>query len=136
MVVYAIKMTITSTVVVAACTTSRGNFFTNFTNLISRWILRNLLIYSWSKSETKNGKCCSSKYKSNWKVRHKINISKQILHDLENVKDSANDDTYQGHMDQLFRHRISTPLQKFPWNAYHTIMEVSLITFYTSDITS
>ena len=43
-----------------------------------------------------------------------INISKLILHDLEHVKDSANDDTYQGHMDQLFRHRISTPLQKFP----------------------
>ena len=43
-----------------------------------------------------------------------INISKQILHDLEHVKDSANDDTYQGHMDQLFRHHTSTPLQKFP----------------------
>ena len=43
-----------------------------------------------------------------------INISKQILHDLENVKDSANDDTYQGYMDQLLRHHIITPLRKFP----------------------
>ena len=57
-----------------------------------------------------------------------INISKQILHDLKHVKDSANDDTYQGHMDQLFRHHISTPL--------HTITEVSLITIYKSDIIS
>ena len=43
-----------------------------------------------------------------------INISKQILHDLEHVKDSANDDTYQGHMDQLLGHHTSTPLRKFP----------------------